>query len=297
MSTKPIWDRLNVEALLTEFVSWLPSLVAAILIIVFFWAMFRVTRGALRRLLERAGFEQALVGMIVNVYRFALMAFGIVMAASQLGINVGAALAGLGVVGLTIGFAAKDSLSNIMAGFLIFWDKPFHVGDWVTLAEHYGTVAEITMRTTRLQTRSNTWVIIPNESVLNQILVNHSTNGKTRLEIPVGIGYAEDIAKARAALIEAVAKLELVLQQPPPAVVVNDLGASTVDLLVFVWIANAKDEKPVYFAVTEAVKLTLDRAGMEMPSPQLGLSLVDVKENVWQGMPKPKQEQLEPSVR
>ncbi len=297
MSTKPIWDRLNVEALLTEFVSWLPSLVAAILIIVFFWGMFRVTRGALKRLLERAGFEQALVGMIVNVYRFALMAFGIVMAASQLGINVGAALAGLGVVGLTIGFAAKDSLSNIMAGFLIFWDKPFHVGDWVTLAEHYGTVAEITMRTTRLQTRSNTWVIIPNESVLNQILVNHSTNGRTRLQIPVGIGYAEDIARARAALIEAVAKVELVLPQPPPAVVVNDLGASTVDLLVFVWIANATDEKPVSFAVTEAVKLALDRAGIEMPSPQLGLSVVDVKENVWQGMPKRKQEQLKPSVR
>ncbi len=74
MNTKPIWDRLNVEALLTEFVSWLPSLVAAILIIIFFWAMFRVTRGGLKRLLKRAGFEQALVSMVVNVYRFALLA-------------------------------------------------------------------------------------------------------------------------------------------------------------------------------------------------------------------------------
>ena len=130
--------------------------------------------------------------MLLNVYRFALLAFGIVMAASQLGINVGAALAGLGVVGLTIGFAAKDSLSNIMAGFLIFWDKPFHVGQWITIAEHYGKIAEITMRTTRLQTRDNKWVIIPNEKVINQILINHSTNGETRLQIPVGIGYRED---------------------------------------------------------------------------------------------------------
>ena len=297
MNTKPIWDRLNVEALLTEFVSWLPSLVAAILIIAFFWAMFRITRGAIRGLLERAGFEDALVGMIVNVYRFTLIAFGVVMAASQLGINVGAALAGLGVVGLTLGFAAKDSLSNIMAGFLIFWDKPFRVGDWVTLAEHNGKVAEITMRTTRLQTRSNTWVIIPNETVINQILVNHSTNGKTRLEIPVGIGYAEDIARARAVLVEAVANVELVLHDPSPAVVVNDLGASTVDLLVFVWIADAKDEKPVAFAVTETVKVALDKAGIEMPSPQLGLSLVDVNENVWESMPKPRQEELAPSIR
>lgn len=92
------------------------------------------------------------------------------------------------------------------------------------------------------------------------------------------------------------AKVELVLQQPPPAVVVNDLGSSSVDLLVFVWIADAKDEKLVSFAVTETVKLALDNAGIEIPFPQLGLSVVNVKENVWQGMPKRKQE-FEASVR
>ena len=158
---KPIWDRLNVELLLTQFVAWLPSLVAALLIVLFFWTFFRATRPALKHVLFRTGFEEALVEMVVNVYRFGLFAFGVVMAASQLGINVGAALAGLGVAGLAIGFAAKDSLSNIMAGFLIFWDKPFHVGDWITLGNHYGRVGEITMRTTRLRTRNNTWVIVP----------------------------------------------------------------------------------------------------------------------------------------
>jgi len=129
-SDEPIWDRLNVELLVTQFVAWLPSLVAAVVIVIFFWLIFQLTRSGFERLLERVGFDPALSGMLVNVYRFALFAFGIVMAASQLGINVGAALAGLGVLGLTIGFAAKDSLSNIMAGFLIFWDKPFRVGDW-----------------------------------------------------------------------------------------------------------------------------------------------------------------------
>jgi len=84
--------------------------------------------------------------MLLNVYRFTLLTFGVIMAVNQLGINVGAALAGLGVVGLTIGFAAKDTLSNIMAGFLIFWDKPFHTDDWVTLDDNYGKVTEITMR-------------------------------------------------------------------------------------------------------------------------------------------------------
>lgn len=229
---KPIWDRLNVEVLVTQFVGWIPSLIAAVLIVVFFWLVFRVTRSALSRLLARAGFDPALSSMLVNVYRFALFAFGIVMAASQLGINVGAALAGLGVVGLTIGFAAKDSLSNIMAGFLIFWDKPFRVDDWVTLGEHYGRIAEITMRTTRLQTRNNTWVIIPNQTVINEILVNHSTKGETRLEVPVGIGYTEDIQEARKVILQALNSLELVLKEPAPNVVVKNLGSSTVDLVV-----------------------------------------------------------------
>ena len=117
MRPKPIWDRLNVELLLTQFVAWLPSLLAAMLILFVFWLWFRLTHGALRRLLHRAGLEDAFIGMLIAVYRFTILAIGIIMAASQLGINIGAALAGLGVLGLTIGFAAKDSLSNIMAGF------------------------------------------------------------------------------------------------------------------------------------------------------------------------------------
>lgn len=281
MTPKPIWERLNVELLVTEFVSWLPSLLAAGLIILFFWLLFRATRSALRHLLIRTGFDPALVRMVVNVYRFAILAFGLVMAASQLGINVGAALAGLGVVGLTIGFAAKDSLSNIMAGFLIFWDKPFHVGQWITVGDNYGKVAEITMRTTRVQTRDNKWVMIPNATVIDQVLINHSANGETRLQIPVGIDYSADIPNARAVILAAVQRLDYVLKSPPPAVVVNDFGASSVDLLVFVWIRNAEDEKPAFFAVIEAVKLGLDAAGIQIPFPQMDLSLRSVEPRVW----------------
>ena len=105
-----IWNRLNVDLLFTDFVAWLPRLFAAVLLMTFFWGLFRVSRATLSRVLAHTGFDHALIGMLLNVYRFALMTFGIVMAAGQLGINVGAALAGLGVVGLTIGFAAKDTL-------------------------------------------------------------------------------------------------------------------------------------------------------------------------------------------
>ena len=278
---KPIWDRLNVEMLLTQVVGWLPSLAAAAILILFFWLLFRATRLPLRHLLMRTGFEPAFIGMVLNVYRFAVLTLGIVMAASQLGINVGAALAGLGVVGLTIGFAAKDSLSNIMAGFLIFWDKPFHVGQWVTLGDHYGKISEITMRTTRLRTRDNRWVIIPNATVIDQILINHSTNGETRLQIPVGIAYASDLAKSKAVIIDAVRNVQHVLSDPAPGVVLSDLGASSLDLLAFVWISDAQEEKPVFFAALEAIKLALDKSGIEIPFPQLDLSVRAVQQEVW----------------
>ena len=283
---KPIWERLNVELLLTQFVSWLPSLLAAALIVCAFYVLYRITRPIVADLFGKIGLEQALANMLVGIYRFALMMLGLVMAAGQLGINVGAALAGLGIAGLTIGFAAKDSLSNVMAGFLIFWDKPFHVGDWVTMSDHYGKVAEITLRTTRVQTRSNTWVVIPNEKVINETLINHSANGATRVDVPVGIGYGDSIAKARRVLLGAMAELELVLKDPAPQVVLDNLGGSSVNLLVFVWIKDAKDEKPVFFQVLETAKTTLDAAGIELPFPKLDMNITSVKGEVWQEMEK-----------
>jgi small conductance mechanosensitive channel len=160
-----VFEMLDLNQLLTQTVAWLPALAVAILILLAFWAAFRMTRKPLRGILVTAGLEQVLADMLVIVYRVTLLAFGGVLAASQLGIDVGAALAGLGVVGLTIGFAAKDSLSNIIAGFLIFWDSPFTEGDWITVAGEYGRVTRITMRTTRIRTLNNTYVVIPNQTI------------------------------------------------------------------------------------------------------------------------------------
>jgi small conductance mechanosensitive channel len=279
---KPIWERLNIDLLLTQFVVWLPSLLAALLIITAFYVLYRITRPILANMLHKIGLEHALTNMLISICRFSLMTLGVVMAAGQLGINVGAALAGLGVAGLTLGFAAKDSLGNIMAGFLIFWDKPFHVGDWVTMGNHYGKVSEITLRTTRLQTHNNTWVVIPNENVINQVLVNHCANGPTRIDVPVGIGYSDSIAKARRVLLQAMTGLDTVLRDPAPQVVLDNLGGSSVNLLVFVWIADAQDEKPVFFEVMETIKDALDAAGIEMPFPKLDMNVASIKSEVWQ---------------
>ncbi len=274
----------DLHRLLDAVVRFLPNLVAAVAILIAFWVLFRLTRGSLRLVLRRTGFHETLIHMLVdNIYRFVLVVFGLIMAADQIGIDVGAALAGLGVAGIAVGFAAQDSLANMIAGFLIFWDKPFTVGDWVSVSEQYGQVSLITMRTTRIRTNNNTYVVIPNKKIIDEVLVNHSKHGETRLEIPIGIAYKESIPEARKVLLEAVRGQKGIMESPEPDVVLEDLGDSSVNLRVRVWIDDPSQERPVHFRVMEACKLALDGAGIEIPFPHLQLFLDTVEDRVWKG--------------
>lgn len=263
-------------------VAFVPRLVAAALVFLLFWALLRLTQRPIRAGLKRAGFADALIRLIVdNLYKGAVLLLGLVMAASQLGINVGAALAGIGVVGVAVGFAAQETLANMISGFLIFWDRPFKIGDYITAQNLYGEVTAITMRTTRIRTFENTYVVIPNRQIIGDMLVNHSMYGETRVNVPVGIAYKERVEEARQVLLAAVGELEGVLSDPPPTVVVVELDGSSINLQVRVWVDDACDERPVFHRVMEASKVALDRAGIEIPFPHLQLFVDDIRDRVW----------------
>jgi small conductance mechanosensitive channel len=276
---------LDPDQITTALFKFLPRLAAGIVVVILFWALQRLTRPPLKAILRRAGIHETLIQMLVdNLYRFAVMIFGLVMGAAQLGVNVTAALAGISIVGVSIGFAAQDSLSNMIAGFLIFWDKPFLVGDYVTLQEHYGRVVEITMRSTRIRTQQNTYVVIPNKHIIDTVVVNHTKHGEIRVEVPIGIAYKEFIPEARKAMLEAVRGLEDILADPAPDVVAAELGGSSVDLLVRVWIDDPSLERPVFYRTLEACKLALDRAGIQIPYPHLQLFVEKIEEPVWRDL-------------
>lgn len=278
-----LFANLDPEVLTEMLVGFVPRLVAALLVLVGFWVFLRITRPTLRGLLRRADFADALVHLLVdNVFRFAIWAVALIMALGQLGVNVAAALAGFGVAGLAVGFAAQDSLENTIAGFLIFWDKPFVVGDYITTQDRYGRVNNITMRTTRIRTPDNTYVVIPNAQIIEDVLVNHSQHGETRVQVPVSIAYGADIREARDVLLDAARGTEGVLEDPEPAVVVKELGDSSVNLAVRVWTEQAADERAVLFRCLENCKIALDDAGIEIPFPHLQLYLDDVKDPVWE---------------
>ncbi len=275
----------NIEAVTTKLVDFAPNLLAAILLLVGVYIFLRLSSRTLRLILDRAGFHPTLIRFIVdNIYRYVVLGIGVVMAADQLGFNMAAALAGLGVAGVAIGFAAQDSLANMIAGFLIFWDKPFEVDDWVTVSGQYGKVTEITLRSTRIRTNNNTYVVIPNKNIIDEVLVNHSKHGETRIDVPVGIAYKENIVEARRVILKAIENVPQIAKDPHPDVVVNGLGASSVDLFVRVWIDNAVQERPVFYAVMEASKLALDEAGIEIPYHHMQLFVEDVQDRVWEKM-------------
>ena len=280
-------ELLDLQALATQVVAYLPDVFAALVILILFRTLYAVTGAALRKILEKSGMHDTLIRMLIdNVYKYSLYIFGVVMAADQLEINVAAALAGIGVVGIAVGFAAQDTISNVIAGFLIFMDKPFQVGDWVDVADEKGEVKEITMRTTRLRTLNNTYVIIPNKKIIDEVLVNHSKHGATRIDVAVGIAYKEYIPKAREVILAAIKDVDRVLTDPAPIVVVRGLGASSVDLEIRVWIEDASKEVITSAKIIEASKLALDEAGIEIPFPHLQLFFDDVRPPVWEGLKK-----------
>jgi small conductance mechanosensitive channel len=275
----PDRDRLFAVAL-----AFLPRLVGAILVAALFWVGFKIVKPTLRGALTRAHFAPALVHLLLDgLLKGAVVVVGGVMAASQLGINVGAALAGIGVVGIAVGFAAQETIANMIAGFLIFWDRPFKVGDFITTIDKYGEVREITMRTTRIRTMENTYVVIPNKQIIGDMLVNHSLYGEVRVNVPSGIAYKERIAEARKVLLPAARAVSGVLADPAPQVVALSLGDSSVNLEVRVWTDDPAQERRLHFEVLEASKVALDEAGIQIPFPHLQLFVDEVSDNVWDG--------------
>jgi small-conductance mechanosensitive channel len=284
-------EHVDVTRLTTALIEFLPRLALALILLVGFWLLYRTTRPAFNAVLARAEFHPKLIELMVdNIYRYTLLIVALVMFADQLGVNVGAALAGIGVVGIALGFAAQDSVANVISGILIFWDKPFIVGDWIKVEGEFGQVANITLRTTRIRTNRNTFVVLPNKRIIDAVLENYSKQGAVRIDVPLGIAYKEDIRSARGVLLEAVATLDDVMDQPAPDVIVDELGSSSVNLLIRVWIVDAQALPRVTAAVVESAKLALDDAGIQIPFPHLQLFVDDVEERVWRQAARPERE-------
>lgn len=258
----------SLASLLEELPDLLVALVKAVLVLAAFWLLYRLLIGLLGSVLRRSDADPSVLTIATRLTRWVLVTFAAIMAASQLGFQVGSLLAGLGIVGLAIGLAAQESLSNLVAGLTLLLDRPYRVGDNVTIADTFGQVQEIGLRTTRILTVERLDTILPNREIVNQKIVNHTSNPDLRLGVAVAIAYREDTREARRVLLAAAQEHDLIRDEPAPEVVVTRLADSGVELELRVWLRDPHREREALCVFTELAKVALDEAGIEIPFPQ-----------------------------
>lgn len=197
------------------------------------------------------------------------------MALDQMGFQVSSLLAGLGIAGLAAGLAAQETLANLVAGFVLLWDRPFRVGDLVTIDGFQGQVAELGLRSTRIRTYEGREVVLPNKDVAQHPVINHSRYPAVRHNAAFSIGYGVPVERAREILLRAARQQAEVLADPEPMVVVTALRDSAVELELRVWVNDLLSPRSSLFHLLEVGKAALEEAGVEIPLPQRVVRLRD----------------------
>lgn len=252
-----------------------PKILAAILTYIIGKWIAKVIRNVLRRVLLKAKTEETLVGFLANIVYSLLMLLVIISAVGKLGVNTNSFVAIIGAAGLAVGFALQGSLANFAAGVMIIVFRPFKKGDFVEAGGTAGVVEEILIFSTILKTPDNKKVIVPNSGMTGGNIINYSAHETRRVDMVMGIGYEDDIVKAKQTLEKILADHPLVLEDPAPVVAMAALADSSVNFNVRPWCKTA-DYWTVYSQIHEQVKQTFDKEGISIPFPQRDVHLHQV---------------------
>jgi small conductance mechanosensitive channel len=220
-----------------------------------------------QRVMEKREIDETLRHFVGNLIYYALLTFVVLAALSQLGIQTTSFIAVIGAAGLAIGLALQGSLANFASGFLMILFRPFKVGDFIEGAGVAGTVESLQIFTTQLRTPDNKKIIIPNSSLTGGNIVNWSATGTRRVDMVFGIGYEDDIDKAKQVISEILAADDRILKDPAPQVALSELADSSVNFVARPWVKTG-DYWGVFFDTTEAVKKRFDAEGISIPYPQ-----------------------------
>lgn len=250
--------------------TWGLKLVAAV--VIFFvgrWIAKKLTAG-LERVLGRAQVDSTLIGFLRNVTYAVLLVLVIMTALSALSVPTTSMFAILGAAGLAVGLALKDSLSNIASGVMLIVLRPFRAGDHVVAAGEEGIVLEVRVFQTKIRTFDGRLITLPNSEVTTAPIENFSTLPTRRMMITVGVGYEDDLRKAKQILLDIARDEPMVVDDPAPFVQVKNLGESSVDLALFAHTLNA-DFGEGSSRVVEAIRDQIIGNGLSIPYPQRDL--------------------------
>ena len=248
---------------------------AVIILIVGLWIIKRIDK-LVRKNLVKKKIEASLSSFLISLLDITLKILLVITMASMLGIQMTSFIAILGAAGLAVGLALSGTLQNFAGSVIILIFKPFKVGDFIEAQGHMGTVKEIQIFNTILNTPDNKQIIIPNGGLATGSMTNYSVMPTRRVDMKFGIGYSDDIDKARDIIKRLFEEDERILKDPAPFVALHELGDSSVNFVVRPWV-EAANYWGVYFDFTEKVKKSFDAEGISIPFPQRDVHLFNEK--------------------
>ncbi len=243
-----------------------PKIISALLVLfIGLWVIKLLIKG-LRKFFVKKDFDPTLEKFLLNLSSWGLKIMLFIVVLSQLGIESTSFIAVLGAAGLAIGLALQGSLSNFAGGVLIMIFRPFKLGDVIQAQGELGTVKQIEIFTTKLLTKENRLVIIPNGALSNGAITNFTAEGFQKIILTIGVSYDADIKQTKEVLMTAIKKQEHVMEEPAPVVELVNLNDSSIDFTVRCAVMN-EHFWPTQFALLPTIKEDLDAAGIEIPYP------------------------------
>ena len=248
------------------FLTWLEAeWVSAVLILIIGWPLVRLVAGILRKSLNKHSTPQAsMLG-----YRFVLYGGSVILALTaldQFGVPLSTILGAAGIASVAIGFAAQTSLSNLISGIFLIWEKPFAVEDVIRSGDTTGVVVAIDLLSTKIRTFDNMLVRIPNETLIKNQTTNITRFQIRRFDINLGVAYKEDVGKVISILKEIANNNPNCLDEPEPLILFKGFGESALEFLFGVWFAKA-DFLNLRNSIQREIKERFDAEGIEIPFP------------------------------
>jgi small conductance mechanosensitive channel len=263
-----LWERYH-----ADFVELIRDVVTAVIIII----AGRIAIKVISRLINRAtagrlSLDETAASLVKIIVRYGIIIICFIMILNNFGVNTASLLAVLGAAGVAIGLALKDTMSNIAAGIILLFLRSFGKGDYIEFGSYSGTVREMSLFTTILETPDGVFISAPNSSIWGTPLKNYTRNGKRRMDLSVGISYSDSIDAAFKVMNEIIASESRFLRDPAPQVMVQSLGDSAVNILLRAW-ASGSDYWNVYWFQMRNIKEKIEEAGLTIPFPQQDVHL------------------------
>lgn len=262
------------------FFAQLPIIAVGIVVFLIFLGIASIARKVIGAASAKAHIDSMLGSLLARIGYFLVVIFGLFVAIVVIfpGVSPGDLFAGLGIGSVALGFAFKDVLQNLFAGFLILLYRPFHLGDQIKINDFEGTVEEINVRATKIKTYDGERVVIPNNDLYMDAVLVRTAFPSRRTKIVVGIGYDDDLEKARRIMMDVMKNTEGVLDNPAPDVNAYELADSSVNMRLLYWTDPVQSSvRKTADRVISGVKKALDNAGIEIPFPQRVITMYDGK--------------------